>query len=76
MVEKAKNDAAAKNDKAGSVDSKNAWNPLKVMVQTLVIDLILFTVLYFLNFCVLKPTKLYDKDVMNQKLDGEIELNI
>ena len=33
----------------------------KQMMTTLILDLTIFFVIYLLNFCVLKPTGLYDK---------------
>jgi len=42
------------------------------MIQTLVLDLILFTLIYFINFCILKPTRIYDKNVMSLKFDSVI----
>jgi len=44
----------------------------KQMIQTLVLDLILFTLIYFINFCILKPTRIYDKNVMSLKFDSVI----
>jgi hypothetical protein len=38
-------------------------------VQVIVIDLVLFLIIYIVNFCILKPTRFYDKRIMNQKLD-------